>query len=201
MRALQALCTLRNRSQNERPQTSGAVGFFGRWRRDRRGTTAIEFAIVAMPFFMFAFGIMGLGLHFFTSNALEHGVEAAARKIRTGQAQKEGKTLADFKQMVCDETGSYINCDSKLRIHVQSGASWAAINPRTCLSNGSLAATVGADTDPLSGSSGGASQAVLVTACYEWDLAQNMPFLLMGDLSNGSALVQAASTFRTEPYQ
>ena len=43
--------------------------------------------------------------------------------------------------------------------------------------------------------------AVLVTACYEWDLAKKLPFLLMGDLSNGSALIQASSVFRTEPYK
>lgn len=172
-----------------------------RWGRDARGTTAIEFAFVAMPFFLFALGIMGLGLHFFAANSLEHSVESAARKIRTGQAQKEGKTMADFKQMVCDASSGYIKCDSKLQIHVQSGANWANIVPRSCLSNGNLTPTPGNGTDPLAGASGGAGVAVLVTACYEWDLAQKMPFLLLGSLANGSALIQAASTFRTEPYQ
>ena len=61
-----------------------------RWQRDDRGATAIEFAMVAMPFFMFCFGILGVGLHYFSTNSLEHAVEAAARKIRTGQAQNSG---------------------------------------------------------------------------------------------------------------
>lgn len=175
--------------------------FLKRWGRDAEGTTAIEFALVAMPFFLFAFGILGLGLHFFTNNALEHAVDTAARKIRTGQAQKEGKTLAQFKQMVCDAGVGYINCDSRLKIHVQSGANWSDIVPRPCITNGSLTSSAGQDADLLSGSTGEASVAVLVTACYEWSLAQKLPFLLMGDLSNGSALIQASAVFRTEPYK
>jgi hypothetical protein len=43
---------------------------------------------------------------------------------------------------------------------------------------------------------------VLVTLCYTWDLAQTFPFLKLGKNSNGtgSAVVQATTAFRTEPY-
>lgn len=172
--------------------------------RDREGTTAIEFGLVAMPFFMFAFGIMLVGLKYFTENALEHAVESAAREIRTGQAQKSGKTLADFRDMVCNEAGSYISCDDKLVIHVQSADQWSDITPTPCLTGGSLTPSTGVGTDPLADSSGEAEAVVLVTACYEWDMTQ--VFALggigdaIGDMSNGSALVQAVATFRTEPY-
>lgn len=177
------------------------TGLVKRWGRDTSGATAIEFAIVAFPFFLFAFGVLGMGLHYFTNTSLEHAVETAARKIRTGQAQVEGKTLADFKQMVCDLGNGYIKCDNKLQIHVQSGANWAAITPKPCATNGQLTASSGQGTDALKASSGEAGAVVLVTACYEWDMAQKLPFLLMGNLANGSALVQSVATFRTEPYQ
>lgn len=179
----------------------GATCALARLRRNEAGTTAIEFAAVAAPFFLFAFGIMGIGLQFFTNSSLEHGAETAARKIRTGQAQKEGKTLDDFKQMVCDEAGGYIECNNKLVVHVQTGSEWADITPIPCLTGGSLTAPAGAGTDPLADSSGTASAVVLVTACYEWTIASELPFLRMGNMSNGSALIQAATTFRTEPYQ
>ena len=170
------------------------------FRNDSDGATAIEFAIVAVPFFMFAFGIMGLGLHFFTSNALEHGVETVSRQVRTGQAQNGDMNLQSFKDAVCAETAGYINCDD-LNVHVQSGTTWADITPTPCLSGGSLAASAGSGTDLISDYSGGASQVVLITACYEWKLAQSLPYLMLGDLGNGSALIQAASTFRTEPFE
>jgi len=172
--------------------------------RDRKGTTAIEFGLVALPFFVFAFSIMLVGMKYFTENAVEHAVEKAAREIRTGQAQKAGKTLADFRNMVCSAAGSYITCDNKLIVHVQSGNEWADITPTPCLTGGSLTPSSGLGTDPLADSSGEAEAVVLVTACYEWDMTQ--VFVLggigaaVGDMGNGSSLVQAVSTFKTEPY-
>ena len=54
-----------------------------------------------MPFFLFVLGIIGVGLYFFTQNALERGVENAARQIRTGQAQNAAMTVSQFKTMLC----------------------------------------------------------------------------------------------------
>ncbi len=47
--------------------------------RDERGTTALEFALTAPAFFLFVFGIIGLGLMFWTQIGLQHGAEMAAR--------------------------------------------------------------------------------------------------------------------------
>ncbi len=47
--------------------------------RDERGTTALEFALTAPAFFLFLFGIIGLGLMFWTQIGLQHGTEMAAR--------------------------------------------------------------------------------------------------------------------------
>jgi Flp pilus assembly protein TadG len=171
-----------------------------RWQRDDRGATAIEFAMVAMPFFMFCFGILGVGLHYFSTNSLEHAVEAAARKIRTGQAQNSGMTAGEFKALVCSEASGAIDC-SKLRVHVQSGDDWS-ISPKSCLgSDKKLAATAGSSSDKISDSSGEAAKVVLVTACYEWDLATVIPFIELGDMEGGASLIQAATTFRTEHYK
>ncbi len=173
-----------------------------RLRRDAKGSMAIEFALVSIPFLMFCFSIMGFGFYFFTTTALEYGAETAARQIRTGQAQTGGLTKQQFKQLVCAAAGTFIDCsDSKLKVHIQSAASWAGIVPTPCVSGGSLSASAGTGADAVSGSSGGASQAVVVTVCYEWTLAQAMPFLMLGNMGNGSSIIQAVATFRTEPFQ
>lgn len=202
-------------------------------KADEKGTTAIEFAMVAAPFFLFAFAIMGIGLQFFTINALEHGVEAAARQIRTGQMQNgklvDGETVAntvqDFKNLVCSEAGSYIsgeldesdNCtNDKLVIHIDSGANWSDVAATPCLDeDGNLAPMDAEDTDAISTKTGGASQVVLVTACYEWELGGDFwnsfwNLLVTGPWSNHNktrsdkfgdkVVIQAVSTFRTEPY-
>lgn len=190
-----------------------------RWRRsrlaglksDESGVTAVEFGILALPFFLFVLGIMAVGLQFFTINALDHAVEVAARKIRTGEAQRDGKTVDDFKQLVCEAGGSYIekDCNSEqLRVHVQSSGNWAGIDPRICAAAGQLSAEFGLGTDPLAASAGGAGAVVLVTVCYDWRLPIKFPYLqymLMRPtdgipLASGGSLIQSVATFRTEPY-
>jgi Flp pilus assembly protein TadG len=173
-----------------------------RWVRDERGASAIEFAMVALPFFMFTLGLIGIGLYFFTMSSLAYGAEAAARQIRTGQAQKGAVTVSQFKNLVCLAAGSYINCN-KLSVIIQSEDEWKNITPTSCVdSSGNRAASTGTVTDAVSTYTGAASKAVLITLCYTWDLAQTFPFLKLGTGSNGtgSAVVQATTAFRTEPY-
>jgi len=178
------------------------ANFVKRWRRDHRGTTAVEFGMVGLPFFMFVFGVIGVGSHFFTVNTIEHAVEAAARKIRTGQAQTDGTTVGDFKQSVCDEATSFIECNDKLQIHIQHAPDWDGIVPVSCKDGAGLTAAAGAATDLLSDYSGEDSEAVLVTACYLWDLPASIPLITLGDPElGGAAIIQAATTFRTEPYK
>ncbi len=177
-------------------------GRVARWLRNDRGATAVEFAIVAVPFFLFVLGTIGVGLYFFTTSSLEHGVEAAARKIRTGQAQKSDLTVGEFKQLVCDEAGSYIDCN-KLHVLLQHASDWSGISPQSCVDSGnSMAASTGNSGDALYDYTGGSSEVVLVTLCYEWDLARLFSFLKLGTGSDGSgsAIIQAATAFRVEPY-
>ena len=185
-------------NSKERP----SKGLLARLRKDTRGSSAIEFAVVGAPFLLFVTSIIGYGLYFFSTTALEFGVETASRQVRTGQAQTSGLTRSGFKQLICNAAGGAIDCsDAKVKVHIQSAANWAGITPIPCLASGSLSSSAGSGTDAISGPAGGASQAVLVTVCYEWTLAQSMPFLVLGNMGNGSSVIQAAATFKTEPYQ
>jgi Flp pilus assembly protein TadG len=166
------------------------------WCRDQDGFTAVEFAMVAVPFLMLLFGIIGVGLFFFTTFALENAVEQSARLIRTGQVQESGMTAAQFKQEVCSRAPAYVDCSGKLRVNVQSFADFGNIQTPNCVDNGgNLVPPAGTAYSP-----GGSGEVVLVTVCYEWELTGNIPFLSVGNMANGSALIQAATTFRTEPY-
>lgn len=167
------------------------------WKRDESGTTAIEFAMVGLPFFMFLFGIFGLGLYFFTTFSLESAVEQASRLIRVGYVQQSGMTAEDFKQEVCNRLPAFVDCDGKMRVNVQSYSDFGSIVPPACTdTDGNLVPPHGTNYN-----TGGASEVVLVTVCYEWDLAGLLPFLKLGSMPSGAALIQASATFRTEPYE
>lgn len=184
------------RIQPARPASGEAEGLLRRLKSNEDGVTMIEFAMVVGPFLMFLFGIIAVGLFFFTTFTLENAVEQAARLIRTGQVQQQGLTGDQFKQKVCDHVPQSIDCQGKVFVNVKSFANSSDISPDDipqCLDNSGNLKT-SADYVP-----GGASVVVLVWACYEWEMAK-FPFLNLGNMANGSRLIQATTTFRTEPY-
>jgi hypothetical protein len=65
-----------------------------------------------------------------------------------------------------------------------------------------MSASTGGTEDSLYDYTGGSSQVVLVTLCYQWDLAKSFSFLKLGAGSDGAgaAIMQATTAFRTEPY-
>ncbi|MEO1281284.1 MAG: TadE/TadG family type IV pilus assembly protein [Pseudomonadota bacterium] len=203
-------------------------GLIKRFGSDRSGNAAIEFALVFPIYLAMVLSLITAGLYYFTDNGLQNAVETASRKIRTGQAQTAGTTVQQFEQEICD-AGAFLNCDN-LTIILQRGSDWDEITPVNCVENGSLASSSGT-TQPVSDFAGGAGDVVLVTACYDWsftsdiadvqtttgafddtsaqgDSVKNLSWHLQNSgnnpakkLSSNGVLIQAASAFRTEPYQ
>ncbi|MGL1590454.1 TadE/TadG family type IV pilus assembly protein, partial [Vibrio parahaemolyticus] len=58
-----------------------------RFKRDDKGSTAIEFAFVIGPFLFLIFATIEVAMVFFASQLLETATADAARLILTGQAQ------------------------------------------------------------------------------------------------------------------
>ncbi len=185
------------RSDTEALVPKPAGRLMRRWRRDEKGVTAIEFGMVATPFFMLLFGIIGVGLYFFTTFTIENAVEQASRLLRTGQAQTANMSPTAFKAKICELVPGFVDCAGKLKVNVKSFEDSDDITPAelpSCLDgSGNLAAA--STYDP-----GGASKIVLVWVCFEWEFAKSLPFLNFSDMSNGSRLIQATTTFRSEPY-
>lgn len=178
-------------------QVTRPRNLLARWRSDTRGVTAIEFGMVALPFMMLLFGIIGVGLYFFTTFTLENAVEQASRLLRTGQAQVAGYTAEQFKAKVCEFVPGHIDCAGKVNVNVLAYADTTNVTPDslpTCLNGAGALSNVNQFTLPA------ASEVVLVWVCYEWDLAAKIPFLHLGDMPSGSRLIQATTVFRAEPY-
>jgi Flp pilus assembly protein TadG len=176
-----------------------------RWNKNDGGFTAVEFAIIALPFVMLLFGTIAVCLYFFTVFTMENAVWQAARSIRTGQFQQGLGTYAGlktdedrkkaFKQALCAKAPPYIECD-KAVVMVQSNAGgFGSISPPVCASNGQMV-----DQSKAEFNAGTASSVVLVTVCYPWSFGGKLPFLATSNIKDGSLLIQASVTFRTEPY-
>jgi Flp pilus assembly protein TadG len=198
---------MRNSPSRPAGPSIGLASAARRFRADARGVTAIEFAIVAAPFFLLLMGIMTIGLQYLSVHFLEHGVEAAARKLRTGEAQKAGMTLADFRKLFCEEAGFIIACDNRLVIHIKSSETFAGLSPVTsCVTDGSLTPAAGSQGDDIRTRAGGASEAVMVSACYQWDMGLDLWQSVWNLISPmptvaGRPILSAATAFRSEPFE
>ncbi len=202
-------------SRVKRCRANGRSGFIVRLGRNEDGTTAVEFGFVALPFFFLLFGIISIGFYYFTLFTLENAIEEAARLARTGQAQTgtftggtagTPMTAAQFKTEVCSRLPAYMNCTTtgKIRVQMQNFTDFASVAIPSCLDGGgNLIDDASAVFAP-----GSASTVTLATICYEWELPKLMPtgFWLRPNsansstMSNGSSLMQAATTFVTEPF-
>lgn len=173
-----------------------------RFGRDDRGATAVEFALVVIPFLMFVFGLVACALYFFVSNSIEKGMDQTSRLIRTGEAVNQNMTVDQFKQQICQGAGGWINC-SKLQVWAQHWSDWSAsdLAPHQCVDQNNTAIQNTADgSQPIATYTGTASDIVIVTACYEWDFASKVPFFSLANMQNGAMMMQSSTAFRTEPY-
>lgn len=171
-----------------------------RLRANEDGTTAIEFAIVAMPFLMFTLGVMGVASYFFIFTSLDKGIDYESRLIRTGQAQQNNMTVKQFKDDLCKKAGTWVKCN-KVQVFVQKFADWKDVNPQPCIAaDGTAVVNVADGNDEIAKYSGEANDIVLVTTCYQWEFAAKVPFIKLGQMRDGSMMMQTATAFRTEPY-
>ena len=75
------------------PSPFSTVGkLFRRFRRNRGGSAAVEFALVAPIFFALLFAIIESAMVFFASQLLETVTADSARLVMTGQAQTAATT-------------------------------------------------------------------------------------------------------------
>jgi hypothetical protein len=182
---------------------------FRRFGRNDGGSAAVEFAIVAIPFFMFIFCLVGCSLYFFMVSSLERGMDQASRLIRTGQAVTNKMTVDDFRQTICSGAGQWINC-KKVEVWVQPYDDWSKITSGTNIDGSGVHSCLGANEVVLNNSAnygkliavqaGTASTVVIVTVCYPWDFASKIPFINLQNMQNGSMMMQTSTAFRSEPY-
>lgn len=187
---------------------TGPVRIGRRFGADTRGTTAVEFGLVATPFLLLMMGIITVGMQYLTLHSLEHAVAEASRHVRTGQAQKAGLTVDDFRKIVCDAAGSFITCDSRLVIHIRSGERFTDLAPMaSCIVDGGLAPAAGSGSDSIVAAVGEENRKVAVSVCYEWMMGSQLWQTIWNLVSPtpvteaGKTILSAAAAFQTEPYK
>jgi Flp pilus assembly protein TadG len=167
-----------------------------RFKRDKKGGTTIEFALVAFPFFACMFAIIEIGLIFFAGQVLETAVGDASRMILTGQAQTANFSANDFKNTICtNAVQTLFNCTNIL-IDVRTSNSFATANLSTPVDP----TTHLVDASGFTFQPGQACSIVIVRVIYEWPTFVRYLGLDMATLADGNHLLMSTTAFRNEPY-
>jgi len=177
------------------PQSHASVGkALRRFRRNRRGSAAVEFALIAPMFFGLLFAIIESGLMFFASQVLETATQDSARLIMTGQAQNAAYTQAQFKAAVCTRITVMFDCTGGISIDVQSYPAFGSVN---------VASPIDASknfTNPNNYSPGGPGDIVVVRLFYQWPILVTRLGYDITNLSGSKRLLTATAAFQNEPY-
>ncbi len=162
---------------------------------DASGASALEFALVALPFILLLLAVLEVGIVYFATSELDNAVVEGARLIRTGQAQNQNFDAGAFKTQVCTHLTAPISC-SGLMLDVRHFSNFSSINLTNPLdANGNLKTTFSYDP-------GVGGDVVVVRAFYDWGLTAKLPNeIALSNMSNGDRLLISTAAFRNEPFQ
>jgi Flp pilus assembly protein TadG len=174
-------------------------------KKSEKGVTAVEFALIAAPFFFLIFALIEIMLIFFVQTTLEAGLASEARKIKTGQAQNSSTPISrsEFKTAVCDRMFGMLDCDNRLFVMVEAFGTTVPSGPLARpWDDGVL--TPGSNSDePYATSAAG--DMVIVRAYYIWPLiTPGFSYALSNysdtNMGNYNRILVATSAFRNEPF-
>jgi len=171
------------------------------YNKAKDGATAIEFALLAIPFFALLFAILELAIIFLLSSTLSHAVSESGRQIRTGNFQNCGQEA--FKAAVCSQMNVVGVCEDNLRIDLVSQPTFSTITLP--------APPEPPEPDPVDGSipeitnglyvETGAGSPVVVRALYYHRLLLPAQLTRLETIPNSNThIVSVTTAFQNEPF-
>ncbi|WP_137134899.1 TadE/TadG family type IV pilus assembly protein [Rhizobium sp. FKY42] len=187
-----------------------------RFWRSQDGAAAIEFAILAIPYFMIVFAIIETFVAYTAEQVIGNATDTLARQLRTGQitaglGRATDRNQAQFRQLFCNEISIMISCSAteiatptQLYLDVRSFATFALVPTAIPRKSSSTYA----DLDPTSFgySPGGPKSINIVRAYYRWQIITDLirPYITNIRPADGSLptdfLIVATAAFQNEDY-
>ena len=142
---------------------------------------AIEFAILAIPFFLIVFAIIETFVAYAGEQLLENAVDTMARELRTGQITYNRSAATDmdataFRTAFCDEISIMLSCssstDQKLYLDVRTFTTFADMPTGIPRQGGTSFGAL--DTSSFGYSPGGPGSYNMVRAYYRWQIVTDL---------------------------
>lgn len=166
--------------------------------RDEAGATAVEFGLLALPFFSIIGAIMQTSVIFLASQVLESAVHDASRTIRTGQVQGAGMSLDAFRADICGRLyGLFPDC-AGLHVRVSEVTDFQSARVVTPLELDCEAPCEWSEDEVFAPGAG--KSVMLVQVFYRYPVVVQLGVLGMSNLGDGRRLMGSAAVFQNEPF-
>lgn len=171
------------------------ISLLRKWSIERKGSTAIEFSLLSIPYLFLTIGIIELSIMYAAASMLEGATGSAARLIRTGQIQQA--TMSDpeemFRDQLCGYAQALINCNN-IQTEVVTLVNFSDANDLAPAfdDNGEFV--------PAGFNAGGVSDRILIRTVYTYDMMTPLvgPLLSGG---SGTRIFMSSIILQTEPYE
>ncbi|MGX9571153.1 TadE/TadG family type IV pilus assembly protein [Mesorhizobium sp. f-mel] len=180
---------------------AGLAGFSARFLGDRRGSTALEFAMLAVPFALLIFAIMESCISFAGQEVMANITDDVARQLRTGQVRQADVTEATLKTMICSRLEIMVAKDCPgLEVDLREYPTFAAAAQAGFKIQDREIVLTGTDPAAFTVSPGLAESINMLRVFYKWPVMTDFMAKSMANLNDGNTLHFASVTWQNEPF-
>ncbi len=164
-----------------------------RFARARDGVAAVEFALLALPFFLLVYAIFEIALIFTAELVLDKATAETGRMVRVGQVQRRSMTQAQFADLTCRNVRAILDCD-KLKFDLRTYGSFAEVPTNIPMIGDEI------DTRGFAYDYGRGGTIVALRVFYKWPIITGAMRGFLGKTGDGATVLMSMTTFRTEPF-
>jgi Flp pilus assembly protein TadG len=174
----------------------GRGGIFSRFRRDKRGSVAIEFSMLILPFTLLMFAVIETSVSFAAQQLMSNVTDDVARSMRTGKIKTADIDESKLRKLICDRIDILTpsSCP-ELQFDLRKYANYSAV-PKAIVykPDGDI------DTTGFKTELGGQLEIHALRVFYRWPIMADFMRGRLSTLPNGKTLLYAAMVWQNEPY-
>lgn len=187
-------------SSNQPPEkvdkSAGRSRFSLRFFRDRSGSTAIEFGVLAVPFLVLVFGIVEVCVSMAAQQVLTNVTFDIGRQVRTGELAAANLNETKLKEMICSRLEVMVkgDCTEVLKLDLRQVSSFKEAaelgkqwSPDNFVSNPQVSAG-----NPL--------DMTVLRTFYRWPVILSFLADIIGNTTNGHVLLFSMAAWQNEPF-
>ncbi|MEZ5810489.1 MAG: TadE/TadG family type IV pilus assembly protein [Rhizobiaceae bacterium] len=167
---------------------------------DRRGATAIEFTMLALPFTFLIFAILESCISFAGQQLLSNAADTVARQIRTGQFKAADITETSLRKEICDYIQVIVAKDCpELEVDLREFPTFKAAAAVKIEYTGS-GDNRDIDTSDFAVTPGKSLSKNMLRVFYRWPIMTDIMRKRLSNLKGGTTLHFASVTWQNEPF-